>query len=48
MLLVRRNRRDVYIEDLNFGFTTFDSMPRTLLTLFQCITMEGWTEIMNI
>ena len=21
-------------------------MPRTLLTLFQCITMEGWTDIM--
>lgn len=33
-------------EDLYWGFINFDSLPRSLLTIFQCITMEGWSDIM--
>merc|ERR1719261_216267 len=33
-------------EDFNFGITTFDNMGRATLTIFQCITMEGWTPVM--
>ena len=35
-----------YIEPLNWGYTTFDNFAVAFLSVFQCITMEGWTEIM--
>jgi uncharacterized protein YjbI with pentapeptide repeats len=40
------NKHTTNNEDLNWGFTTFDTMPRALLTIFQCITLEGWTDVM--
>lgn len=30
----------------NFGITNFDNFALAMLTVFQCITMEGWTDIM--
>ena len=30
----------------NFGITTFDNIVYSMMTVFQCITMEGWTEIL--
>jgi len=30
----------------NFGFTSFDNIMWAWLTIFQCISMEGWTAIM--
>ena len=39
---------DRYEESLNWGITNFDNMPSAFLTIFQCITMEGWTSIMYI
>ena len=30
----------------NFGFTNFDDFGSTLLTLFQCLTLENWDDIM--
>ncbi|KAG2456248.1 CAC1B protein, partial [Polypterus senegalus] len=30
----------------NFGITNFDNILFAVLTVFQCITMEGWTEIL--
>jgi len=43
---------DVYtdskVEDLNWGITNFDNIGSAFLTIFQCITMEGWTQIMYI
>ena len=30
----------------NFGITSFDNMGWAWLTIFQCISMEGWTEVM--
>ena len=30
----------------NKGITTFDNIFLSMLTVFQCITMEGWTDIM--
>ncbi|CAE8595941.1 unnamed protein product [Polarella glacialis] len=33
-------------ENMNSGFTSFDNMPAALLTVFECITLEGWTDIM--
>ena len=40
--------KDTYIKELNYGITNFDNFFYAFLTIFQCITMEGWTEIMNI
>lgn len=39
---------DTEIYALNYGITNFDNFFTALLTIFQCITMEGWTKIMNI
>ena len=33
---------------MNYGITNFDNIAWAFLTIFQCITMEGWTKIMNI
>ncbi|XP_026470234.1 voltage-dependent calcium channel type A subunit alpha-1-like, partial [Ctenocephalides felis] len=30
----------------NFGITSFDNIGFAMLTVFQCITMEGWTNIL--
>lgn len=30
----------------NYGITTFDNIAVAMITVFQCITMEGWTQIM--
>ncbi|PRD26895.1 UNVERIFIED_CONTAM: Voltage-dependent calcium channel type A subunit alpha-1 [Trichonephila clavipes] len=30
----------------NFGITSFDNIFFAMLTVFQCITMEGWTAIL--
>ena len=30
----------------NSGITLFDNIALSMLTVFQCITMEGWTSIM--
>lgn len=30
----------------NFGITNFDNILFAILTVFQCITMEGWVDIL--
>ena len=30
----------------NFGYTNFDDFGATLLTLFQCLTLENWDDVM--
>jgi len=40
--------KDFEIKELNYGITNFDNCLTAFLTIFQCITMEGWTKIMNI
>lgn len=40
--------RDTDIIELNYGLTNFDDILMAFVTIFQCITMEGWTKIMNI
>ena len=30
----------------NFGITSFDNIGLAMLTVFQCVTMEGWTPIL--
>jgi hypothetical protein len=37
---------DVYYYDLNWGFTNFDNFGKSLITIFQVITAEGWSYIM--
>ena len=32
--------------ELKFGVINFDNLGNAFLTIFQCITMEGWTEVM--
>jgi Ion transport protein len=31
---------------MNYGITTFDNIGVGMLTIFQVITLEGWTDIM--
>ena len=38
--------RDSSILELNYGVTNFDQLGSAFLTIFQCITMEGWTTVM--
>lgn len=30
----------------NFGITNFDNFGLAMLTVFQCITLEGWTDVL--
>ena len=30
----------------NFGFTSFDNILWAWLTIFQCVSLEGWTDTM--
>lgn len=30
----------------NYGITNFDNIGYSMLTVFQCITLEGWTDMM--
>lgn len=36
----------VYWTGPNFGITNFDNILFAVLTVFQCITMEGWVDIL--
>lgn len=40
--------RDTMIEDLNFGYSSFNHLPSAFLTIFQCITLEGWINVSNM
>jgi hypothetical protein len=40
--------KDSDIEDLNYSFSSFNHLPSAFLTIFQCITLEGWIDITNI
>lgn len=35
-----------YWEGPNFGITNFDNFGLSMLTVFQCITLEGWTDVL--
>ena len=35
-----------YWDGPNYGITNFDNFLHSMLTVFQCITLEGWTEIL--
>lgn len=37
---------EVYWTGPNFGITNFDNILFSVLTVFQCITMEGWVDIL--
>ena len=37
---------DTYWVGPNRGITSFDNFGLAMLTVFQCITMEGWVEVM--
>lgn len=37
---------DLYWVGPNFGITNFDNFGLAMLTVFQCVTLEGWTDIM--
>ena len=45
-ITVENLHRDREIASLNWGITNFDNIGSAFLTIFQCITMEGWTLIM--
>lgn len=33
-------------EGPNFGITNFDHFVLSMLTVFQCVTLEGWTDVL--
>ena len=35
-----------YWEGPNFGITNFDHFGLSMLTVFQCVTLEGWTDVL--
>eukprot|EP00752_Nemacystus_decipiens_P001936 g1865.t1 len=35
-----------FVEDLAWGYTTFDNIFKAFLTIFQSITLEGWSDIL--
>ena len=37
---------DTHIEDLNWGLTNFDNIGYAAVTIFQSITLEGWSDVM--
>ena len=40
--------RTTYFAKYNWGYTNFDHIAVALLTIFQTITMEGWTDVMYL
>eukprot|EP00644_Phytophthora_capsici_P000129 jgi/Phyca11/539928/estExt2_Genewise1Plus.C_PHYCAscaffold_40231 len=45
-LIVRILQSSTYSADLNWGFLHFDNIGSASLAIFQCITREGWSDIM--
>lgn len=41
-----RDGIDVGWEGPNEGITNFDNFGLSMLTVFQCITLEGWTDVL--
>ena len=37
-----------YGESSNWGYTAFDSTLGAMMTAFQCVTLEGWSEVMYV
>ena len=35
-----------YWDGPNFGITNFDHFGLAMLTVFQCVTLEGWTDVL--
>ena len=35
-----------YWEGPQYGITNFDNIGQSMLTVFQCITLEGWTDML--
>lgn len=35
-----------FVEDLAWGYTTFDNIFMAFLTIFQSITLEGWSDVL--
>lgn len=40
--------RDSMLPEFNYGITNFDNLGSAYLTIFQCTTLEGWSDIMNM
>lgn len=41
-----RMEHATYNAAFNWGYTAFDSTLEALMTAFQCVTLEGWSEVM--
>lgn len=37
---------NLYWAGPNYGITNFDNFGLAMLTVFQCITLEGWTDVL--
>ena len=53
LAIVARLSTEVQVEVItksagpNKGITSFDNIAIAVLTVFQCVTMEGWTDVLN-
>lgn len=36
----------LYWDGPNSGITNFDNFALSMLTVFQCVTLEGWTDVL--
>ena len=36
----------INMEVIDYGFTNFNNLLSSMFTIFQCITLEGWSDIM--
>lgn len=36
----------LYWDGPNSGITNFDNFGLSMLTVFQCVTLEGWTDVL--
>ena len=43
---IPRMAQAIFNEEFDFGFTNFDNIAAALITNFQIITLEGWSDIM--
>ena len=37
---------ELHIQELNYGYSTFDNFFKAFLTIYNCMTLNGWSKIM--
>jgi hypothetical protein len=45
---IRIMESDLFVPELNFGYTTYDNVLAAFFVIFQCVTLEGWWAVLNM